>query len=246
MNDDEQPEHDDEVYPCDTKAPRAGEMRHVNAVIGDVELPEKFAGWTDADWAAHDAQVQRDIAARVRIEQQAERVAIAADLKELGWPDKKLADALVADREHMLIVGLLAHDFARMPLAFVSGIQGCGKTVAAASWALERAPRARFIRAASFARGSRYDAAERLKWYAAPALILDDLGAEYLDSAGSFRVDMDELIDTFYADGRKLVITTNLQVNQIEDRYGPRIRDRIRESADWISCDGPSLRKRPT
>ena len=98
------------------------------------------------------------------------------------------------------------------------------------------------LRAAKFAANSRYDADAREAWMLAPALVLDDLGAEYLDAKGSFLVDLDELIDTFYGDGRPLVITTNTDAAAFKARYGERIVDRLRECGVWLSIADGSMR----
>ena len=96
------------------------------------------------------------------------------------------------------------------------------------------------------------------------ALVLDDVGAEYADANGNYRVDLDELIDRFYADARVLVITTNLvyatpaqrdraaaesagidrQAPTFADRYGERVTDRIRECGRWVSSRAASMRGR--
>ena len=99
------------------------------------------------------------------------------------------------------------------------------------------------------------------------ALVLDDAGAEFADASGSYRVDLDELVDRFYADARALVITTNLvyatprqrdeavraakergesadaDVPTFTDRYGERVTDRIRECGRWVSSRGGSQRR---
>lgn len=132
------------------------------------------------------------------------------------------------------------------PLLVLSGGVGSGKTTAAA-WVIAsmRFPLPRFLRATTFARTSRYDAAANLAWSKAGALVLDDLGAEYIDSKGSFLTDLDELLDTYYADRRPLIITTNLGVDEFRDRYGGRegrIASRIREAGAWAQCGGLDLR----
>jgi len=99
-----------------------------------------------------------------------------------------------------------------------------------------------FLRASTFAATSRYDAKHRETVFAAPALVLDDLGAEYLDDKGSFLVDLDELIDTFYANRRPLLITTNLDRDRFYQRYGSRIRDRLRECGAFWETKSGSLR----
>ncbi len=93
-----------------------------------------------------------------------------------------------------------------------------------------------------FAAGSRYAIEHRELWQDANALVLDDLGAEYLDAKGSFLVDLEALVDEYYGSQRPLVITTNLTAAGFKARYGARVVDRFREVGTWFSMDGASLR----
>jgi len=77
-------------------------------------------------------------------------------------------------------------------------------------------------RGATVATSSRYDLEARARWHDPTWLVLDDLGAEYSDGKGSFRVDLDELD----ASQRTLVITTNCTAADFRSRYGERIVDR--------------------
>lgn len=182
--------------------------------------------WTDEQWAEHDA--------RVAAANPVATVALPrATLDQFGWPARALRDARSADRARPSCARILANDFGRTNVVVLSGPSGCGKTVAAACWALDRGQRTRFVRAATFAAASRYDAEQRSLWYDADALVLDDLGAEYLDAKGSFLVDLDELVDTYYGDLRPLVITTNAQKPAFAARYGERVMDRLRQCATW-------------
>lgn len=157
-------------------------------------------------------------------------------------------------------------------IVVLAGEKGCGKTAAAARWAYTRSQTAaRFLRAAEFFRSSRYarDGEARTltrdELLREPALVLDDLGAEYADDRGSYRVDFDELLDRFYADRRALVITTNIayatprqrdearrrnpeisaDAPTFADRYGERVTDRLRECGRWVASSAASLRGRP-
>ena len=112
--------------------------------------------------------------------------------------------------------------------------------MAAACW---RVATPACVTAMTFARHSRYDH-NRDDLLAAPSLILDDLGCEYLDAAGSFLVDLDELLDAYYRAKRPLVITTNCTAEVFRSRYGARIVDRLLESGEFYSVGGPSLRRR--
>jgi len=60
-------------------------------------------------------------------------------------------------------------------------------------------------------------------------MIIDDLGVEYLDKNGNFLQRLDELIDERYSNYKRTIITTNLNVEAFQRRYGDRVTDRLRE-----------------
>jgi DNA replication protein DnaC len=163
-------------------------------------------------------------------------------MRDRGWPLRALEEAQRADASRAALAQLATWKLDDRNVAVLSGSPGCGKTVGAAHWCMARPERIEFVRAATFAASSRYDAEQRDRWYGADGLVLDDLGAEYLDAKGSFLVDLDELVDTFYADRRPLIITTNCDQKTFRTRYGERVVDRLRESARWLMVAGPSMR----
>jgi hypothetical protein len=144
---------------------------------------------------------------------------------------------------------------ARPTIVVLSGGIGTGKSCAAAVWAMRR--QARFLTADAFARLSPYTAAwdEYANW---PAIVLDDLGREYLDPRGFFQSSLDSLVDRRYARALDLLITTNLRGKrrnperpaspedppQFAERCGARVVDRIREVGKFLTIAGPSLRPR--
>ncbi|MCX5747511.1 MAG: hypothetical protein NT062_34030 [Proteobacteria bacterium] len=157
-------------------------------------------------------------------------------------PARAGADARTADVTRAAIIAIQAWGAdPTKTIAVLSGGVGTGKTVTACWWALHAATVPTFVRATELATASRYGD-ERDKWYGARGLIVDDLGAEYLDPKGSLLVDLDELVDRFYADRRRLVITTNLMGKPFAERYGQRIADRLRQAGSWITVAGASLR----
>ncbi len=162
---------------------------------------------------------------------------LAADL---GWPLRAL-DAAWSPADSMAVSRIRAWSPDKN-IAVLSGGPGLGKTVAVAAWMRETGTAMRFLRASTFATMSRYEQDSREQVFNARALCLDDLGAEYLDAKGSFLVDLDELIDTFYGNRRPLAITTNLTSQDFKARYGKRIEDRIRECGEWITVTGSSMR----
>lgn len=170
-----------------------------------------------------------------------------ARLEELGWPARALDEASRADVDRAAISALRDRGPDAEGIVVLSGVPGNGKTVAAAWQAAERERGTVFVRASVFARTSRYGGGydggdARRGWLDAARLCLDDLGSEYVDAKGSFSVDLDELIDTFYADRRRLTITTNCTAAAFRERYGARVVDRLAECGEWIRVDDPSFR----
>lgn len=160
-------------------------------------------------------------------------------------------------------------------IVVLAGQPGSGKTAACARWALTRPGPARsaqfetprFATSAAFFRSPRYRRDEepiltRDALLRERALVLDDLGVEFADGSGSYRVDFDELVNEFYSDDRLLVISTNLvypsakardaakakgaavdeQAPTFADRYGERILDRVRECGRWVDSQAASMR----
>lgn len=206
----------------------------------------------------------------------------ARAMSAAGWEAKPLRIASGADYDEGRAAGYLAalrtlDDGSTGGVVVLSGNPGSGKTAAAARWALtrpgvarsQRFTVARFLRAAEFFRSSRYQRGEgdpttatRDEILRYPALVLDDVGAEYADANGSYRVDFDELVDRYYADDRTLVITTNLlysspaaraalksrgekvddEAPTFAERYGDRVADRIRECGRWVGSAAASMR----
>lgn len=81
--------------------------------------------------------------------------------------------------------------------------------------------------------------------YPAVMLILDDVGIEpeTVKSYGNIYHPFASIVETRYARRLPLVITTNLTMQEISDRYGERIYDRLIEMADRISINEESYRR---
>lgn len=206
------------------------------------ELFSMLPRLTDAEWNEREAQLAAEREADAAANDRRVSDITRATMLERGWPVLALDEAKGADTTVDAVAFLRAWgDDGRTSMVIVSGAVGCGKTVGAARWAIDRMPGAAFMRASTFARTSRYE--HETMWRSAAALVLDDLGAEYLDAKGSFLVDLDELVDMYQSERRPLVITTNCRFPQFEQRYGARIVDRMRQCAQWISLSGASLRR---
>ena len=164
-------------------------------------------------------------------------------MAQRGWPERSLDAAFRADPTKPAMQALQAWKADEKNVVVLSGPVGVGKTIAVARWCLEKPTRIAFSRATTFAASSRYDQEARARYYGSAGLCLDDLGTEYADTQESFLVDLDELVDTYYADARPLLITTNLKSAEFQARYGARVWDRLHDCAAWIAVKGESLRR---
>lgn len=215
---------------------RLSRLASIAEAVG-LALPTVMTSWTDEEWAAHDAKI-----AAARASQTAATDPRAAALTANGFPRRALEEAAIADASKSAITRVSRWLARPEGVLVISGGEGCGKTVAASWWALRLAQVATFVRAATFAASSRYERDDRCALLAVSALVLDDLGAEYLDGKGSFLVDLDELIDVFYGDRKPLLITTNCTDDDFKKRYGARIAGRIRERGAFFGIADGSLR----
>lgn len=194
----------------------------------------------------------RDESARRVLERDAARKQEALRRHEL----EALAENGLSVRHVNLVAGGSVQETAatraiatiHMGIVVLAGGVGCGKTTAAHVWLLPLGQplephRVAFVSAQEFARTSRYEGKiERLR--APDRLVIDDLGAEYMDERGSALVDLDELIDARWRAGRGTLLTTNLTAQSFKRRYGARLASRIRDEGGWHQVDGPDLRGR--
>lgn len=80
-------------------------------------------------------------------------------------------------------------------------------------------------------------------------LCFDDIGLEDVDSKlfGNRANVLAEILfdryDCFIYDGMITHATTNLSISKLEQIYGDKIRDRMKEMMNLIVCEGQSLRK---
>lgn len=213
--------------------------RIVDLDVSDIPPLTAMISWSAEQWADHDAKV----AEINRANAAAAKLTPEAKLRDrgTGFPERAIVAAAAA-KPTAAIEKIKTWNHAEKCVLVLAGSPGCGKTVAATHWAMHNRPGATFVRASTFAASSRYDRAERNAWLKAQALVLDDLGGEYVDTKGSLMADLDELVDTYYGDQRPLLITTNLDREAFKSRYGQRIADRLRECGRWFSIASESLR----
>lgn len=138
-------------------------------------------------------------------------------------------------------------------LFILSGNVGCGKTQSAHQWLLQElhvhdailgVGNVKYTTAARFARMSRYEnGGEKFDQLARPnKLVIDDLGVEFADKAGSFIVDLDEMLDMRWSSKKATLILTNLNADRFKKRYGRRLYDRARGANRWFDVSYASMR----
>lgn len=74
-------------------------------------------------------------------------------------------------------------------------------------------------------------------------LYIDDIGTEGVSNIyGNKRVPFCELCDAVEQQGKLLMCSTNLTVDELTDKYGVRTVDRLRATTKYVSLIGDSLR----
>lgn len=75
-------------------------------------------------------------------------------------------------------------------------------------------------------------------------MVIDDLGTENVSvKYGERRMVFPELCDAAEKQGKMIVVTTNLSLSELRDKYGERTIDRLRAVAKPVLFSGESLRK---
>jgi len=221
-------------------------------VLEDV-LPITVPTWDDDFWVARDAEVAAERAREAQERTSASLRARAASLRETaGFPARAVEGALEA-LETTALVAARKFVGSDRSVAVLAGGVGAGKTTASAWIALYgRSGSPAFLRAAELEARGRYDKDLRTWLRGKTLLVIDDLGAEMLDGRGNFQALLDEIIDSFYGDRKKIVITTNLIARsndkknpQFIERYGERIASRLYEVGTWADCGVTDLRRNP-
>jgi len=229
--------------------------RNAERKAWEAENPEVTAAWNAA--RVEDEARRRD-RERHAFEEESRRLTRSnapARLERLGCPPRAVAlwdsgkgrpTAASAALERMGQEGKC--------LTLLTGDTGVGKTCAAVAYlASELLLDARddlpvlFVRATECARMGLYDEGDKKlahQMRTATALVIDDLGAEFMSDGSIWRTVLDEVIDTRYGDGLATVLTTNLTAEAFKARYGERIADRIRHAGVVENCGTGSLRMR--
>ena len=75
-------------------------------------------------------------------------------------------------------------------------------------------------------------------------IYIDDIGTEdNLNSYGNKRIPFAELSDAAEKNGKLLILTTNLSIDELTQRYGDRVVDRLIATTKAVPFTGDSLRK---
>jgi len=134
-------------------------------------------------------------------------------------------------------------------LLVLGGKPGVGKSVAALLWLLDASlgkPECLYwVQAGDLARGFAYDQDSFELITSAWALVIDDLGLEYLDEKGRYLCTLDEVLSRRFAKCRRTLVTTNItEPSVFVDRYKERIASRIHEDGAYVVVGGEDLRRR--
>lgn len=75
-------------------------------------------------------------------------------------------------------------------------------------------------------------------------IYIDDIGTESISKVyGNVRCTFSELCDAAEQRGKLLIVSTNLSVSELEEKYGERTVDRLKAITKYVPFTGSSLRK---
>lgn len=237
---------------ADDEYQRAEMVRPLSAAVADFN-PEQWASqYTPEWWEKREKELAQTRARDVALTEAVRVNERAGELKDNGFPLLFVDSALAGleDTTALRHSRLFVQTYSRI-LVLAGGV-GCGKTTAATWVALKgQDPRPGFIRTSELERRGRYDK-ELGKWFEdRTSLVIDDVGTEVLDGKGVFRSLLEEVLDVFYSNKRRLVITTNLRPKktrpadepQFFERYGARVWSRVTQAGEWGDCGMTDMRR---
>jgi len=177
--------------------------------------------------------------------------AVAEAAIKCGIPKKFVRTVMAGEisQNTPAIRAILEAELAGKSMVALSGGVGCGKSAAAARYAIGAIRRARttmWLQAWHLSRLSAFDAEVFTRYTEAPVLVIDDIGAEYQDEKGFWMMMLGGIInDRYDNDATMTILTTNLSGPRFKERYGERISDRIREIGVFAELPNGSLRRKP-
>lgn len=75
-------------------------------------------------------------------------------------------------------------------------------------------------------------------------IYIDDIGTENVSNIyGNKRIPFMELCDAAEQEGKLLICSTNLNVDELKEKYGERTVDRLRATTKFVTFTGQSLRR---
>lgn len=230
-----------------TRRPEPAEHQRFDAVSIMANLDgfraklAKERGMTLEEWRAAEDAVQHPrsvvpivpvelVMARRRMTAAGVPVAFARDVTERLVDCKPLRDV----REF-----LSSGDGSRV----LSGGKGTRKT-GSACWALGQLDRGVFVHAKDVVGLKIENKPQWQRVLDAPVVVFDDLGFEKRDGSwDTFRDCFSRLIDSTYGNGRRIIITCNMDAKQFRADYGEREYDRLRQIGKWSTVAGESVRE---
>lgn len=234
---------------------RAGDA--TKRLVNDFEAAASRLQIDEARLAQMDASAKR----REAEERRKAETELRIHLVECGCPAKNLRQVLdeFETLDPLPSLQLARASFERNEtILVISGSRGIGKTTAAAWWLVQHREPVPYVQTSAplfvevglLARYDRYNKAEMRSLNRARALVIDDLGWEYVDSKGAFASLFSEVINARYAAELPTLITTQLPAEDnpktkqkgFKSRYGERVADRIREVGRFVELKGESLR----
>lgn len=175
------------------------------------------------------------------------RFCVASITARRGQPDKKMI------AKYCRKVAKWITDCGMKPCLILAGNVGTGKTTIAE--AVNRYFNTIgmyskcFIRATDLCENFLYTPNESTRKFSEGSgchwLIIDDIGEEQTNvkEYGNTKSPVIEVVAGRYARMLPMLITTNLTLEDMTEKYGIRTVDRLREIAEWVSFDGLSFRK---
>lgn len=222
------------------------EPEPIGSLISLVTLSER-------DWEKRDQKIRNRREQEEREQRQREASQERWRLAALGIPAKDIEQILSGALDDTEAIGAV-RDFYRSEaqMLVLSGTRGCGKTTAAGWWLTHQfspslyfdTKPVRFVDVIDFARTSRYDDGAMDELKLSRALVLDDIGMEYLDDKGAFASLFSGVLNSRYNGLLPTLITTNATAQEFKERYGERIVDRLREAGRFTELSSGSLRGR--